>query len=153
MDSPKAALQRLGIVLPPAPAPIASYSPWVLDGALLAISGQVSTGPDGDIVGTAGVDATVEDAVAAARLCGLNLLSQIKAAIGDLDRVRTLLKLNGYVKAAPGFTAIPEVVDGCSSLLLQVFGDSGRHARSAVAVPELPRGCLVEVDLMLTLRD
>ena len=146
---PETVLRQLGLVLPPPPAPIASYRPWTRAGPLLFISGQVSTGSEGDWTGTLGRSAGLEDGIAAARLCGLNLLSQMKAAVGDLGRVLCVLKLTGFVKASPGCPSIPQVLDGCSSLLVEVLGEAGNHARSAVGVAELPRGCLVEVDAIL----
>ncbi|HEV2594639.1 MAG TPA: RidA family protein [Sphingomicrobium sp.] len=106
-DHPEAILERLGLVLPPPPPPIASYRPWTREGALLFISGQVSTGPAGDATGTLGDGATLEEGVAAARLCGLNLLSQIKAALDDLGKVQCVLKLTGFVKAHPASPSFP----------------------------------------------
>lgn len=148
-DHPDLVLERLGLVLPAPPPPIANYRPWTREGPLLFISGQVSTGPGGDLTGVVGETATLEEGVTAARLCGLNLLSQMKAAIGDLADVQCVLKVTGFVKAAVGFGFIPNVVDGCSALLIEVLGEAGLHARSAIGVAELPGGCLVEVDAIV----
>lgn len=117
------------------------------------ISGQVSTGPDGDLTGTLGDGAVLEDGVAAARLCGLNLLSQLKAAVGDLGHIQCVLKVTGFAKVAPGFASIPQVIDGCSSLLIEVLGEAGMHARSAIGVGELPRSCLVEIEAIARVAD
>jgi enamine deaminase RidA (YjgF/YER057c/UK114 family) len=140
-------LAALGLTLPIPPAPVASYVPFTRAGSLVHISGQVSVDASGGIKGKVGGDVSVEQGQAAARLCGLNLIAQLKAACeGDLDRVKAVLKLNGYVNVAPGFTSVPSIVNGCSDLMVDVFGDAGRHARSAVGVAELPLGFAVEVD-------
>jgi enamine deaminase RidA (YjgF/YER057c/UK114 family) len=140
-------LAELGLALPTPPAPVASYVPFTRAGSLVHVSGQVSVDASGGIRGKVGGDVSPEQGQAAARLCGLNLIAQLKAACdGDLDRVKAVLKLNGFVNVAPGFTAVPSVVNGCSDLMVEVFGDAGRHARSAVGVAELPLGFAVEVD-------
>ncbi|MGE0046984.1 MAG: RidA family protein [Hyphomonadaceae bacterium] len=146
MPGIEARLNELGITLPTPPAPVASYVPFTITGNLTHISGQVSVDASGGIKGKLGV-LTLEQGQAAARLCGLNLLAQLKAAAGgDLDRVRRVLKLNGFVNVAPDFDPIPQVMNGCSDLMVDVFGDAGRHARSAVGVANLPLGFAVEVD-------
>ena len=151
-DPPQTALRRLGLTLPVPPSPAADYRPWILDGSLLFISGQLSTGPEGDLTGVLGNDASLADGIAAARLCALNLLSQMQAAAGgDLGRVQSVLKLSGYARASSGFPSIPQVLDGCSTLLVEVLGKAGHHARSAVGVSELPRDCLVEIDAVVRL--
>jgi enamine deaminase RidA (YjgF/YER057c/UK114 family) len=143
-------LAELGLKLPEPAAPIANYVPFVRSGGLLHISGQVSIDASGGITGVVGEDVDMERAVAAARLCGLNLLAQMKAACdGDLDRVRRVVKLGGFVQAGPGFFDIPAVVNGCSDLMAHVFGDLGRHARSAVGVYRLPRNFAVEIDAVV----
>jgi enamine deaminase RidA (YjgF/YER057c/UK114 family) len=142
-------LQDAGIVLPKPVAPVANYVPSVRTGDLLFISGQVSLGPDGLVKGRVGETMTLEEGVAAARLCGINLIAQIQAALEDLERVRRIVKLGGFVNAAPDFTDIPKVVNGCSDLMVLAFGDLGRHARSAVACPVLPLGAAVEVDAIV----
>ena len=142
-----ARLADLGIVLPTPPAPVASYVPFVQTGALVHISGQVSIDASGGIKGKLGQDVSLEQGQAAARLCGLNLLAQLRAACGgDLDRVARVVKLGGFVNVAPDFDPIPAVVNGCSDLMVQVLGDAGKHARSAVGVANLPLGFAVEVD-------
>lgn len=140
-------LAELGVSLPTPPAPVASYVPFVKAGALVHISGQVSVDAGGGIKGKLGADVDLEAGQAAARLCAVNLIAQLKAACdGDLDRVARVVKLGGFVNVVPGFTDIPKVVNGASDLMLAVFGDAGRHARSAVGVAELPLGFAVEVD-------
>lgn len=140
-------LSELGLTLPSPPAPVASYVPFVLLNGLVHVSGQVSMGPDGGVKGRLGAGLTLEQGQQAAQLCGLNLIAQVKAACGgELDRVRRVVKLNGFVNVAPEFDPIPAVVNGCSDLLVQVFGEQGRHARSAVGVANLPLGYAVEVD-------
>lgn len=145
-------LAALGIVLPQPNSPIANYVPFVRVGDLLHISGQVSLDADGGITGVVGEDVDPETAKQAARLCGINLLAQMKAACdGDLDRVVRVVKLGGFVQAGPGFFDIPQVVNGCSDLMVEAFGDAGRHARSAVGVYRLPRNFAVEVDAVVAL--
>jgi enamine deaminase RidA (YjgF/YER057c/UK114 family) len=142
-------LSALGIILPQPVAPVANYVPFVLCGPQLFISGQVSTDPQGGIKGSVGADVDLDRGQAAARLCGINLISQMKAALGDLGRVKRIVKLGGFVQVVEGFTAIPQVVNGCSDLMVEVFGDAGRHARSAVGVYQLPLGFAVEVDAVV----
>jgi enamine deaminase RidA (YjgF/YER057c/UK114 family) len=142
-------LSALGIALPPANPPVANYVPFVRTGPLLHISGQVSVDASGGIKGVVGEDVDLETAKAAARLCGINLLAQMKAALGDLDGVMRVVKLGGFVQAGPNFFEIPQVVNGCSDLMVEVFGDKGRHARSAVGVYRLPLNFAVEVDAVV----
>ncbi|WP_417492985.1 RidA family protein [Maricaulis sp.] len=140
-------LTELGITLPDPAAPVANYVPFVRTGDQVYVSGQVSMGADGLIKGTLGLDMDVEAGQAAARLCAINLIAQLKAACGgDLSRLKRVVKLGGFVAAAPGFTDIPKVINGCSDLMVEVFGDAGRHARSAVSCPVLPLGAAVEID-------
>lgn len=142
-------LKELGIELPTPPLPVASYVPFVQSGNLVHISGQISIAPDGGIKGKLG-EMTLEEGQRAARLCGLNLLAQIKAACGgDLNRVVRIVKLGGFVNVLPDFDAIPAVINGCSDLMVEVFGDKGKHARSAVGVANLPLGFAVEVDAIV----
>jgi len=142
-----ARLAELGIVLPTPPAPVASYVPFVNVAGLVHISGQVSLDASGGIRGKLGAPLTLAQGQAAARLCGLNLLAQLKAACGgDLDRVIRAVRLGGFVNVAPDFADIPKVVNGCSDLMVEVFGDAGRHARAAVGVANLPMDFAVEVD-------
>ena len=143
-------LRALGITLPVPTAPVANYVPFVRTGNHVHISGQLSNDASGGIKGTVGVDVTLEQGVEAARLCAINLLAQMKAACdGDLDRVVRVVKLGGFVQAGPDFIDIPKVVNGCSDLMVEVLGDAGRHARSAVGVYKLPLGFAVEVDAVV----
>ena len=148
-----ARLAALDITLPEPAKPVASYVSFVQTGNLVHISGQLSNDASGGIKGTVGVDVTPEQASAAARLCAINLIAQINAAVdGDLERVVRIVKLGGFVQAGPGFTAIPAVINGCSDLMVEVFGDAGKHARSAVGVYQLPLGFAVEVDAIVEVR-
>lgn len=148
-----ARLSDLGISLPEPAKAVANYVPYVQTGNLLHISGQLSNDASGGLKGTVGEDVSPEDAAAGARLCGVNLLAQISAALdGDLERVVRIVKLGGFVQAGPGFTAIPAVINGCSDLMVEVFGDKGRHARSAVGVYQLPLGFAVEVDAIVEVK-
>ena len=142
-------LKAAGVILPDARPPVANYVPFVMTGHLLFISGQVSITPDGLIKGRLGEDMTLEQGQQAARACAINLIAQMKAALGDLDRVTRVVKLGGFVNAAADFTDLPKVVNGCSDLMVEIFGDKGRHARAAVACPVLPMGAAVEVDAVV----
>ena len=149
----EARIAELGLTLPEPAKPVASYVSYVRSGDQVTISGQLSNDANGGIKGTVGVDVTPEQATEAARLCGLNLIAQIKAACdGDLDRVVRIVKLGGFVQAGPDFEAIPAVINGCSDLMVQVFGDAGKHARSAVGVYKLPLGFAVEIDAIVEIR-
>ncbi|MFN7002884.1 MAG: RidA family protein [Roseinatronobacter sp.] len=140
-------LSSLGLTLPDAPAPAANYVPFVQSGSLVFISGQISSGPDGLICGKLGDDLQLETGVAAARACALALISQLRAACGgDLTRVKRVVKLTGFVNCTPDFTDQPKVVNGCSDLMVAVFGEAGRHARAAVGAPSLPLGVAVEIE-------
>lgn len=141
-----ARLRDLGIELPPAPAPAANYLPFVQTGNLVFISGQISQNADGLIRGRLGDELDVEEGAEAARACGLALLAQLRVAVGDLDRVTRVVKLTGFVNSTPEFTDQPEVINGCSNLMAEVFGDKGRHARAAVSAAALPRGVAVEIE-------
>ncbi|WP_415391640.1 RidA family protein [Paracoccus sp. SJTW-4] len=141
-----ARIAQLGITLPDAPAPAANYVPYVQSGNLLFVSGQISAGPDGLIRGRLGEDMDATAGAAAARACGLALIAQARAALGSLDRIARVVKLTGFVNSTPDFTDQPEVVNGCSDLMVEVFGESGRHARAAVSAAALPRGVAVEVE-------
>ncbi|WP_300542456.1 RidA family protein [Maricaulis sp.] len=147
MSAIEARLAELGISLPEPAAPVANYVPFVQTGNLVFISGQVSLGPDGLVKGRLGEDMDLAAGQAAARLCGINLIAQLKSACsGDLSRLQRVVKLGGFVSVKPGFVEIPQVINGCSDLMVEAFGDKGRHARSAVSCPELPLGAAVEVD-------
>lgn len=150
MSKIESRLAELGIQLPQPNAPVANYVPSVRAGNLLHISGQVSLDANGGIKGVVGEDVDLETAQKAARLCGLSLIAQMKAALdGDLDRVVRVVKLGGFVQAGPAFFEIPKVVNGASDLMVEVFGDAGRHARSAVGVYRLPMNFAVEVDAVV----
>ena len=141
-----ARLAELGATLPAAPAPAANYVPWVRSGSLVFVSGQISQGPDGMICGVLGENMSVEEGAVAAKHCALSLLAQLKAACGgDLDRVTRVVKLTGFVNSSVEFGDQPKVVNGCSDFLVAVFGDKGRHARSAVGA-SLPFGVAVEIE-------
>lgn len=147
-------LTELGITLPAAPAPAANYVPFVRSGNMLFVSGQISSGPDGLICGKLGKDLATEQGTQAARTCGLALIAQARAAAGgDLDRITRVVKLTGFVNSTPEFTDQPEVINGCSDLMVEVFGEAGRHARAAVSAPSLPRGVAVEIEAIFEVRD
>ena len=150
MSYPDDRLAELGLTLPEPTRPVANYVPTARSGEHLYISGQVSIDASGGIRGVVGEDIDLETAKLAARTCGLNLIAQMKAALdGDLSRVRRVVKLNGFVQAGSGFFEIPQVLNGCSDLMVEVFGDAGRHARSAVGVYRLPLNFAVEVDAVV----
>ena len=142
-----ARLAELGIVLPDAPAPAANYVPFVRSGDLLFVSGQISQSSEGLIKGRLGDTMDVVEGAEAARRCGLSLIAQARAALdGDLGRVTRVVKLTGFVNSTPDFTDQPKVINGCSDLMVAVFGDAGRHARAAVSAPALPLGVAVEIE-------
>jgi enamine deaminase RidA (YjgF/YER057c/UK114 family) len=152
MSSIEQRLAGLGVVLPEPVAPVANYVPYVRSGSLVHISGQISIEAGGGVKGVVGVDVDLETAVRAARICGVNLLAQMKAAAGgDLNRVARVVKLNGFVQAGPDFFDIPKVINGCSDLMVEAFGEAGRHARAAVGVYRLPLNFSVEVDAVVEL--
>ena len=146
-------LAELGITLPQPAAPVAAYVPTVAQGGLLHISGQISVAEDGNLIlGRLGEDMNLERGTEAARRCGIMLLAQVKAALGSLDRVERVVKLGAFVNSAPSFTDQPKVANGASELMQQVFGEAGRHARSAVGVAVLPLGVAVEVDAIVAVK-
>jgi enamine deaminase RidA (YjgF/YER057c/UK114 family) len=150
MSTVEARLSALNLVLPQPGAPVANYVPFVRSGRLVHISGQVSRDESGGVKGVVGVDVDFETARRAAQICGINLLAQMKAACGgDLERVTRVVKLGGFVQAGPDFFDIPQVVNGASDLMVEAFGDKGRHARSAVGVYRLPLNFAVEVDAVI----
>ena len=145
-------LAELGIELPQAAAPVAAYVPVVVSGQLAHVSGQLPF-VDGNLVtGRLGEDVSLEQGTAAARACGLMILAQLEAALGSLDRVARVVKLGAFVNSAASFTDQPKVANGASELMAEVFGDAGKHARSAVGVPVLPLGAAVEVDAIVEVR-
>lgn len=145
-------LAELGITLPVAAAPVAAYVPTVEAGGMLFISGQLPFANGNVMVGRLGEDRDLAYGQAAARACGLMLIAQMKAALGSLDRVERIVKLNVFVNSDPRFTDQPKVANGASELMADVFGEAGRHARAAVGVPTLPAGAVVEVDAIVALR-
>lgn len=149
-----ARLAELGISLPAPAAPVAAYVPAVEIDGLLHISGQLPFREDGSIVtGRLGESVSLEAGAEAARRCGIMLIAQIKAALGgDLSRVRRIVKLGAFISSTADFTDQPKVANGASELMQAVFGDAGRHARSAVGVPVLPLGAAVEVDAIVAVR-
>jgi enamine deaminase RidA (YjgF/YER057c/UK114 family) len=148
-----ARLKELGVDLPAASAPVANYVPFTRSGNLVVVSGQVSVrNGKAEFVGKLGAGISVGDGQQAARLCALNILAHLKTACdGDLDRVTRVLRLGGFVNCTPEFTEMPQVVNGASDLMVQVFGDAGKHARAAVGVSSLPLGVAVEVEAMFEL--
>jgi len=149
----EARLRELGIELPQASAPVANYVPYTTSGNLVIVSGQVSVrGGKPEFVGKLGRDIDVAAGQQAARLCALNVVAHLKNACGgDLDRVRRVLRLGGFVNCTPEFTDMPQVVNGASNLMVEIFGDAGKHARAAVGVASLPLGVAVEVEAMFEL--
>ncbi len=147
-----ARLAELGITLPAPAAPVATYVPFVEANGLLHISGQISLSDGALMTGRLGEDRDLDYGVRAARACALNLIAQMKAALGDLDRVERIVKLGAFISSAPGFTDQPKVANGASDLMVEIFGDAGRHARSAVGVPVLPLGAVVEIDAVVLVR-
>lgn len=143
-----ARLKELGIELPQAAAPVAAYVPTTISGNTLYVSGQITVwNGERKFIGKVGQDFTVEEGREAARLCGLNILAQARAALGgDLDRVVRVLRLGGFVNSGPDFHDHPAVINGASELMLDVFGAAGKHARAAVGAPSLPANVAVEVD-------
>lgn len=143
-------LADLGYTLPEAPAPAANYVPTVLTGSLLYVSGQISRAPGGpEVTGTLGDGLSVADGQRAAEICALNILAQVKAAVGDLDRIVRVVRLNGFVRSTPDFTDHPQVVNGASNLIGKVLGERGRHTRCALGVAGLPFGVAVEIDAVV----
>jgi enamine deaminase RidA (YjgF/YER057c/UK114 family) len=149
-----ARLAELGINLPEAAAPQANYLPYTISGNQVFIAGQIANTPTGVLTGKLGAGLDIDRGREAARACALNILAHLRRACGgDLDRVKRCLKVGGFVNAAPDFTEAPTVVNGCSDVLVQVFGDAGRHARFAIAVACLPRNSAVEADAIFELHN
>ena len=148
----EAKLEELGITLPQAAAPVAAYVPVVVSGGVAYVSGQLPF-VNGELVkGRLGESVPLEDGIAAARACGLMILAQLKAALGSLDRVEQVIKLGAFVNSTGEFVDQPRIANGASELMAEVFGDAGKHARSAVGVPVLPLGAAVEVDAIVSIR-
>jgi enamine deaminase RidA (YjgF/YER057c/UK114 family) len=148
----EARLAELGIVLPQPAAPVAAYVPTVLAGGLLHVSGQLPFKDGHLMLGRVGDDRTVEFATEAAQACGVMLLAQVKAALGSLEKVERIVKLGVFINSSASFMDQPKVANGASELMVAVFGDAGKHARSAVGVPTLPLGAVVEVDAVVAVR-
>lgn len=142
-------LKELGLTLPPAPAPVGSYVPYVRSGNLVFTSGQLPT-REGKLTATGkvGSDQSVEQAAEAARVAVMNAVAQVAAAAGGIDRIRQIVRLGVFVNSADGFTEQPKVANGASDLLVSIFGDAGKHARSAVGVNELPLNACVEIEMI-----
>ena len=142
-----ARLKQLGIVLPVAPMPAANYVPYVLVGNMLFVAGQVSQNKNGFVVGKLGLNFSLEEGYEAAKLCGIALISQLKSACDDdLNRVKRVIRLGGFVNSTSEFTDHPKVINGASDLMVAVFGDAGKHSRAAVGSSSLPFGVAVEID-------
>jgi enamine deaminase RidA (YjgF/YER057c/UK114 family) len=152
--TPEEKLQELGITLPAVPAAIANYVPAVRSGNLVFLAGQIAKGPDGKFVtGKVGRDLTVEQGAEVARTCAIQLIAVLKAEVGDLSKVKRIVRVGGFVNCTDDFTNQPKVINGASDLLVAVFGDAGRHARAAVGVNSLPAGAPVEVELVAELAE
>jgi len=151
--SPEQNLAALGHTLPAPPAPGGNYVSSKQVGTIVYLSGVISTGPGGTITGTAGLDSSIEDGYAAARACALTQLAVLKRDLGSLDRVAEVLTVNGYVNAVAGFPDSPAIINGASDLLVQVFGEEGRHVRAAVGLSALPRNALVELQMTVRVKE
>jgi enamine deaminase RidA (YjgF/YER057c/UK114 family) len=145
-------LTELGIQLPEVFPPVGNYVGCVVDGDVVYVGGHGPANGNSVVLGKVGADLTLEDGYAAARLTGLSILATLRSELGSLDRVERIVKLFGMVNVAPGFDRTPGVIDGCSDLLVEVFGEAGRHTRSAVGLAELPFGIAVEIELIARLR-
>ena len=143
-------LRELGIALTSAPAPVANYVPFVRTGNMLVVSGQLCFGADGKlaVTGKLGGGVSIEDGQRAARACAINVLAQVKVALGDLDKVVRVVRLGGFINSAPDFLDGPKVMNGASDLMVAAFGDKGRHARTTIGVAALPADAAVEVEGM-----
>jgi enamine deaminase RidA (YjgF/YER057c/UK114 family) len=152
-STPEQRLAALGLTLPVVPVPIANYVPFRWAGDLLYLSGQGPKLPDGAFqTGRIGKDASVEEGYRAARTTGLQLLAAAKSALGELSRIEAVVKLLGMVNAEPDFADHPKVINGCSDLLVEVLGEAGRHARSAIGVGSLPNRMIVEIEAILQIK-
>jgi enamine deaminase RidA (YjgF/YER057c/UK114 family) len=152
--SPQERLKALGITLPSAPQPIANFVTYVVEGNMLYLSGQGTREADGRMrTGKVGAEISVEQAYDDARLVGINLIAVMQDALGDLSRVKRVVKLLGMVNAVPDFAEHPKVINGCSDLFNEVFGEAGRHARSAVGFGSLPGNITVEIEAIVALKD
>lgn len=152
-SDPEQKLSALGLALPQLPAPGGNYVSAKQVGNMLYLAGVISTGPDGVTTGIAGADRSIEDGYVAARACALTQLAVLKRELGSLDAIAEVVTVNGYVNAVAGFPDSPAVINGASDLLVQVFGDAGRHVRAAVGVSALPRNALVEVQMSVRVKE
>ena len=154
MTGPADRLAALGLTLPPVAAPVAAYVPALRTGAYVYVSGQVPVA-DGKLAGTGkvGAEVSTEEAAQMARTCALNGLAAAASVAGGLGGIRRIVKVVGFVASAPGFSGQPQVINGASELLIEVFGEDGRHARSAIGVAELPLNVPVEVEMIVEVRD
>jgi enamine deaminase RidA (YjgF/YER057c/UK114 family) len=141
-------LEELGLRLPPVFPPAANDLGCIVDGDLVFVGGHGPINGDDVVIGKVGADLTVDDGRRAARMTALSILATLDAELGDLDRIRRIVKVFGMVNVAPGFERTPQVIDGCSDLFVEVFGDAGRHTRTAIGVAELPFGIAVEIELV-----
>ncbi|MBN2906769.1 MAG: RidA family protein [Rhodobacteraceae bacterium] len=149
----EARLAELGVTLPEAPAPAANYVPYVIAGDMVFVSGQIAMADGAFMVGKLGLDMDAEAGAAAARACAISLLAQVKAACGgDLDRLKRVVKLTGFVNSTPDFGDQPKVINGASDFLVEALGDAGRHSRSAVSAASLPFGVAVEIEGIFEIR-
>lgn len=153
MISPEQNLAAMGLELPDPPSPGGNYVSAKKSGGIVYLSGAVSTGPDGFITGTAGLDRSIEEGYDAARACALIQLAVLKRELGSLDRVTEVLTVNGYVNAVDGFPDSPAIINGASDLLVAVFGEAGRHVRAAVGLNALPRNALVELQMTVRVKE
>ena len=145
-------LKQASITLPDAPAPAANYLPYIIEGNMLYISGQIPKQGDQLLTGKIGVDATPDDGIKAARLCAINIIAQANAALnGDLERIKQCIKLGGFVNATADFSAHPQVINGASDLMVEIFADKGRHTRFAVGAGSLPLNVTVEIDAIFAI--
>ena len=149
-DTPEAKLAALGLTLPAASTPVANYVPAVRSGSLIFLAGHIPRGADGKVLaGKVGRDATEKDANAAARVTTLALLATLKKEIGELSKVKRIVRVGGFVNGVDDFKAQPQVMNGCSDLLVSLFGDRGKHARAAIGVASLPLGAVVEIEMVV----
>jgi enamine deaminase RidA (YjgF/YER057c/UK114 family) len=149
-DTPEEKLKALGLTLPGVSAPVANYVPAVRSGALIFLAGHIPRGPDGKVIaGKVGRDATEKDANAAARVTTLALLATLKHEIGDLKKVKRIVRVGGFVNATDAFQSQSQVINGCSDLLVALFGDRGKHARASIGVASLPLGAVVEIEMIV----
>ena len=146
-----ARLQKLGIVLPSPPEAGGNYIAAKTLGRIVYLAGAISTGPEGVITGTAGLNRSIEEGYAAAKSCALTQLAVLKRHLGSLDAIKQIVSVNGYVNAVPGFPDSPKVINGASDLFIELFGEAGRHIRAAVGVSALPRNALVELQMTVEL--